>query len=317
MTEHQASTEAYRGICGADDMTAYTPSAYDKDMVAIRNDYRWTAACQRAFLDELACTGSVMRSAGHVGKSAKGAYGLRFRRDGAAFALGWDAAILVARAMFADMLMDRAIHGFEETSVRDDSNTTRRGKFDNRLSKGMLDRLDKMAEAQALAGSRAAQVQLVVQDFENFLDLISKGGMGAEAALFFTARSDAPLYASADEEKAAIARELAQISAAEARDAKAAAAAVDAQQTPDDAAQQMSVWYCDISECWMTDFPLADVDDAIEVTETGHFGDPDYERTLTAHEEAAHLAALDTINAPLRAAALKAHAAWFGMKVAA
>ena len=316
MIEHQAATEAHRGICGADDTTYYTPPAHDTDMVAIRNEYRWTAACQRAFLEELACTGSVMRSANHVGKSAKAAYGLRFRRDGAAFALGWDAAILVARAMFADMLMDRAIHGFEETSVREDSNTTRRGKYDNRLSKGMLDRLDKMAEAQALAGSRAAQVQLVVQDFENFLNLISKGGMGTEAALFFAARTDAQICGSADE-KAAIARELAQISAAEARDAETAATAAEAEQTPEEAAQQMSVWYNDTDDCWMTDFPLADLDDACEVTETGHFGDHNYERTLTPDEETAHLGALDTINAPLRAAALKAHSAWFGMKVAA
>ncbi len=58
---------------------------------------------------------------------------------------------------------------------------------------GLLGRLDRMAEAQAIKGSRNAQVMLVVQDFESFLDLIERGGKGSEAALFFAARDPDPV----------------------------------------------------------------------------------------------------------------------------
>jgi hypothetical protein len=79
------------------DTTSDTTAA--ADIITARNDYRWTPACQRAFLEELACSGSVRAACAHVAKSPRAAYGLRFRRDGAALALGWDAAILIARAV--------------------------------------------------------------------------------------------------------------------------------------------------------------------------------------------------------------------------
>ncbi len=102
-----------------------------------------------------------MRAAKEVNKSPRSAYDLRFRRDGAAFRLGWDAAILVSRDVVQDMLMDRAVNGYEEVTSKLDDGTTMRGKFDNRLGMGLLGRLDRMAEAQAIKGSRNAQVMLV------------------------------------------------------------------------------------------------------------------------------------------------------------
>jgi hypothetical protein len=310
MNEEWLQSKENHGICGADKDVERDP-----DMVAIRNDYRWTPACQRAFLEELACTGSVQSATKHVGKSPRSAYALRYRRDGAAFRLAWDAAILIARATLADMLMDRAIHGYEEMTVKQEDGSVLRGKYDNRLGQGLLSRLDRMAEAQAAAHSVAAQVQLVVQDFERFLDLVERGGNGAAAALFFAARDDAPMTAlAAPEMERAIQSELAQISAAEA----ASAAEPDLlDMEPEDAAARLSVWYDHEDAQWKTNFPPCTADDAALVEESGIFGDAEYERSLTPDEEEAQRSVLEAETAPLRSAALKAHAAWFGMKDAA
>lgn len=143
-------------------------------------------------MEALAFGGSVLRAAKTVCKSPRSAYNLRFRRDGAAFALGWDAAILVSRYALQDMLMDRAVNGYEEISTKLDDGTTLRGRFDNRLSKSLLDRLDRLGDAQAVRGSRNTQIQWIVQDFESFLDLIENGDTGAQAALFCAAQDDGP-----------------------------------------------------------------------------------------------------------------------------
>jgi hypothetical protein len=308
MNEDWLQSKENYGICGAEKDAEHAP-----DMVAIRNDYRWTTACQRAFLEEMACTGSVISATKHVGKSARSAYQLRHRREGTAFRLGWDAAILISRATLGDMLMDRAIHGYEEMTVKQDDGSTLRGKYDNRLGKGLLERLDRIAEKQAVAGSAAAQVQLVVQDFESFLDLVERGGKGSEAAMFFAAREDSPLPVI----DTAIQCELARISAAEAVQAQSAAPVDLIDMEPEVAAAQLSVWYDGEEEQWKTNFPPCDARDADLVEECGLFGDADYERTLTDDEEAAQCTALEAQTAPLRAEALKARAAWFGWKEAA
>ena len=305
MNEEWLRSKENFGVSGADKDVERDP-----DMVAIRNDYRWTPACQRAFLEELVCTGSVLSATKHVNKSARSAYAIRHRRGGAAFRLGWDAAILISRATLADMLMDRAIHGYEEMTMKQDDGAVFRGKYDNRLGQGLLSRLDRMAEAQAAANSVAAQVQLIVQDFESFLDLIERGGQGAEAALFCAARDDSAL----PEMNRAIQSELAQISAAQ----TAEESVVDLiTMDPEEAAAQLSVWYDGEEEQWKTNFPPCDADDADLVEESGIFGDRDYERSLTPDEEEAQRITLEAATAPLRSAALKAYAAWFGYKKAA
>ena len=305
MNEEWLRSKENFGVSGADKDVERDP-----DMVAIRNDYRWTPACQRAFLEELVCTGSVLSATKYVNKSARSAYAIRYRRGGAAFRLGWDAAILISRATLADMLMDRAIHGYEEMTMKQDDGAVFRGKYDNRLGQGLLSRLDRMAEAQAAANSVAAQVQLIVQDFESFLDLVERGGQGAEAALFCAARDDSAL----PEMNRAIQSELAQISAAQ----TAEECVVDLiTMDPEEAAAQLSVWYDGEEEQWKTNFPPCDADDADLVEESGIFGDRDYERSLTPDEEEAQRITLEAATAPLRSAALKAYAAWFGYKKAA
>lgn len=288
---------------------AHAEGGGDPALTAIRNDYRWTPACQRAFLEELACSGSVTRAVAHVGKSARSAYDLRLRREGAAFRLGWDAAILVARAALADVLMDRAINGYQETLHRQEDGTLVRCKQDNRLSMNLLSRLDRMAEAQAMHDSPQAQVQLVSQDFEAFLDLVGKGGRGAEAALFLSARNPADVPEDEDE----IDYELERISA----DFEDEEVPDVADLPPEAAAKRLSVWFDEDDDVWKTDFPPRDAADAAQVSESGLFGDPGYERTLTQEEEATYTAVRAAKIEHLRAAALVAREGVLGWNAGA
>lgn len=312
MNREWLRSREHGGVCGAGEDPDFEP-----DLAEIRNDFRWTPACQRAFLEELACTGSITRATRQVSKSARSAYALRFRRDGAAFRLGWDAAILIARAALGDMLLDRAVNGYEEISSRQDDGTVLRGKFDNRLGQGLLNRLDRLAEGQATRGSMQAQVQLVLQDFECFLDLIANGGTGAESALFLAARDPGADPDADAADAAAIQCELDRISAAEDAEDDGTEEPDLLDLPPDEAAMQLSVWFDDYDECWKTDFPPLDEAAAAEVKEIGQFGDPDYARTLTPAETAAQAAADAARREPLRAAALTARAAWFDWQEAA
>ena len=283
---------------------------------AVRADYRWSAACQRLFLEELACTGSVTRACAHIGKSPRSAYMLRFRRDGAALALGWDAAILVARVVVADLLMERALDGYQEVTVKQDDGSRMRQKVDNRLGLNLLMRLDKMAEGQAMRNSAQAHVQIISQDFNAYLDLIERGGTGAQAALFCIARSIDDDHIAMDEEYV-IGCELDRISAAEERAAKVPDML---DEEPELAAQRLSVWYDDHELRWKTNFPAPEVGgdgEKHDLDETVCFGDPDYERALTPDEKSAHLAALSQIRKPWHDAAAVARDAWFGVKAAA
>lgn len=251
------------------------------ELIEIRNDYRWTPQCQRAFLEALAYSGSVMRAAAEVCKSARSAYNLRFRRDGAAFRMGWDAAILVSRYALHDMLMDRAINGQEESSSKQDDGSTLRGRFDNRLGMNLLGRLDRIAEAQAMNSGRESQIQLIVQDFEGFLDLIERGGKGSEAALFFEARDPSPAEQISPQLKSHFDCELDELP----DDHPALHSMMDDE--PEVAAKQMGVWFdTDMNE-WHTDFPKPDGDDLDYITEYGQFGNDDYARTLSPDEERA------------------------------
>ncbi|MET0360570.1 MAG: hypothetical protein ABW048_02345, partial [Sphingobium sp.] len=132
----------------------------------------WSPALQRRFLEILAATGVVRLAADSCRITARSAYNLRNRRDGAAFRLGWDAAILIARARLADDLLERAIMGCTEIIRRDEENfEVTRHRHDNRLAMSMLARLDRMADSPA-QGTDAALARVVSQDFVAYLDMI-------------------------------------------------------------------------------------------------------------------------------------------------
>ena len=171
--------------------------------------YHWSLPRQRAFLEYFAQSGSVSRAAAHVGVSPRAAYDLRHRRDGLLFAVGWGAAVLLARLRLADLLLERAIDGVEEVAVRtgtaeDGSAEIRRRKYDGRLGMALLTRLDRMAGEAAEADlHEAALHRAVAQDFESFLDRLAPphahdGDVPGDAAPAADARSDTPCDAPSD-----------------------------------------------------------------------------------------------------------------------
>lgn len=146
----------------------------------------WSPARQREFLEQLAVSSLVRTACTAVGISREAAYRLRQRREGAAFALGWDAALLLARWALADTLMERAVDGQTDVVERDpDSHRRTRHRHDNRLAMSVLGRLDRFAEGDAAS---AGDARLIAGDWEAFLDLIGGGSEGAGAALFLAAR---------------------------------------------------------------------------------------------------------------------------------
>ena len=140
----------------------------------------WTPARQRRFLETLAATGVIRIACEAVRITPRSAYNLRIRRDGAAFRLGWDAAILIARARLADDLMARAITGQTETIRKDEENfEITRHRHDNRLAMSMLARLDRMADSPA-EGTDAALARIVAQDFAAYCDMLCPADLMAQ-----------------------------------------------------------------------------------------------------------------------------------------
>ena len=142
-----------------------------------RKTYHWNAECQRMFLEALACTGSVAKAAKEAGKSPRAAYALRTRKEGALFRLMWDAAILLARDVLGDALLDRAIYGNEEIAYHEGDGQMARVRYDNHLGTRMLTRLDHMAHRQPGNSHYQAHVHAIAGDFETYLDLIECGDM--------------------------------------------------------------------------------------------------------------------------------------------
>ena len=129
----------------------------------------WTPQVQRAFLEALAVEGSVRRACQTAGKSWRTAYALRMQGRGAAFALGWDGAVLIARARLADELMERAIEGQEESMTRSGDTITRH-KHDNRLAMSLNSRTWRVLEMYrrgrlraGLSGLNVTAVQAAVR----------------------------------------------------------------------------------------------------------------------------------------------------------
>lgn len=158
------------------------------DTQAPRHD-GWTPARQRLFLESLASDGLVRRAARAAGMSHEAAYQLRRRAEGAAFALGWDAALLLARTSLADTLHERAIEGQEEIVTYDpDTHTRTRHRHDNRLAMSLLGRLDRFADRR---NETTGDLRLIAGDWDAFLELVDRGDAGSAAALFLAARRPA------------------------------------------------------------------------------------------------------------------------------
>lgn len=274
-------------------------------------DYHWTPANQRVFLEHLAVTGIASHAAQAVSMSKNSAYRLRFRRDGLAFSIGWEAALMVARGRLIDGLMERAMEGYAETATRsEDGREITRFKQDTRLAMAMVHRFDKRIDGpcEALPASALAFARIVAQDFEAFLDLIENGGGAAQMSLFLAARSDLASLLSGSH--------LAQISAdfEEEDDDEQEVAPEPAPEepdlTPEEEAAAMNIWFCDYSGTWRTNFPPPE--DFVGDYE-GEFGEHGYERELCDEEEEVRQARFEAGIAPLREAGEAARRAWFGL----
>lgn len=148
----------------------------------------WTPDRRRTFLESVSEGHTVEAACRIVGLSVASAYALRRRADGAAFALGWRAASLLARETLADALLARAIDGHVETVTRANGDVIERHRYDNRLAATMLTRLDRLAEAGADEPTHHA-ARLVAQEFDAFLDLVARDAGPARAGLFLAARA--------------------------------------------------------------------------------------------------------------------------------
>lgn len=270
-------------------------------------EYHWSPTNQRRFLEQLATTGNISETAKSVAMSAQAAHAFRNRAAGAVFKLGWDAAILLARKRLEGDLLERALAGQEEIYEREpDTGKVRRIRSDNRLSMGMLHRLDKMAAGKGDLPADTAMALIVSQDFESFLDLIERDGGRAEAMLFLKTRDGGLVpMVSVTREELLNNYQLAQNSAGLSEE--------EEEVEPEAAASKMSVWFCAEVGDFRTDFPPPDNFDGEEEEQ---FGDHGYQRSLTGEEERIQVAMQAADLRPFRDAAEEARQRWFGREAA-
>jgi hypothetical protein len=148
----------------------------------------WDPLKERRFLETLAETGVVADACRAAKMSRDAAYARRRSAAGRAFALAWDAALVIARGAVADDVLSRSRHGVIERVYRNGELVAERHRYDNRLTMAVLTRLDRLAEG---LGENAPVVRAVAQEFDQFLDLLPRGVAGAES--FLAARFPAPL----------------------------------------------------------------------------------------------------------------------------
>ena len=132
----------------------------------------WTPEKQREFLEALARCGSVKASAAYVGMSREGAYRLRRRQEGRAFDRAWDAALIHARDLYAETLLETGLHGWTETVWYHGEEVGERTRFSPGLLLAALARLDAKAEGIDMAGEAAREA---AADFDAMVEAIGEG----------------------------------------------------------------------------------------------------------------------------------------------
>lgn len=132
----------------------------------------WTPQKQREFLEALARCGSVKASAAYVGMSREGAYRLRRRQEGRAFDRAWDAALIHARDLYAETLLETGLHGWTETVWYHGEEVGERTRFSPGLLLAALARLDAKAEGIDMAGDAAREA---AADFDTMVEAIGEG----------------------------------------------------------------------------------------------------------------------------------------------
>jgi hypothetical protein len=147
----------------------------------------WTYARQAAFLMALSETGLVSAACQTAEMSVASAYALRREARGRGFALGWQAAHLLARDRLEDVLLEAAITGVATVTERVEGTSVRRSLNGN-LSMAVLNRLDK--HVAALDDPAMAVARSIGAAFEDFIALILDGGDARSIAAFLEAHPD-------------------------------------------------------------------------------------------------------------------------------
>lgn len=137
----------------------------------------WSPDKQVTFLEALARTGNVRAAATYAGLSRESAYKLRRRADGRAFARAWDAAIIHARDIFQDELMDKGLNGWSEAVWHQGEEVGTRERWSAPLFLAALSRLDKMADGLDVKGNPA---RVAAENFDALLEGIGQGSDCAE-----------------------------------------------------------------------------------------------------------------------------------------
>jgi hypothetical protein len=125
----------------------------------------WTPERQRLFCEILADCGLVKEAAEAVGMTRNSAYCLRRRPEGRAFALGWDAALVIARRGLIDLAIERAVEGNSETITKDGVVIAERKKQDVRHLLTAITKLTSIQRDEQLAKE-------ISVDFDEFLDCL-------------------------------------------------------------------------------------------------------------------------------------------------
>lgn len=157
----------------------------------------WTPERQRRFCEHLAECGRVDQAASLVGMTRETAYRLRRRAEGRAFAVAWDAALLLARQRLIDETFELAFIGSVEQVVRDGQVIAERRKRDPRM---LLATITRLGFPSAL-GNPAAQA--AAQEFDELLDCMESdaaGNAGASADFIETRAENSGDYRALQEQ---------------------------------------------------------------------------------------------------------------------
>jgi hypothetical protein len=162
-------------LCSITQMTDPTPPT-EPAFIASRQANGWTIERQRIFCEALAECGYVEKAAAVVGMTRQGAYAFKNSSAGRAFALAWDAALLLARQRMIDDAYELAFEGSVERIYRDGKLVQEKRKRDPRM---LLATIERLGSRTALG---TAPVQAVAQEFAMFLDAMEAEADGVRGA---------------------------------------------------------------------------------------------------------------------------------------
>jgi len=241
------------------------PSTYH---YATRHD-GWTGEKMATFCEALAETAIVADACeiAHMGMS--GAYAARRRIP--VFAAAWEAALSIARERLADTLLERAMTGTRELYFKDGEVVGERHSIDNRLGLQILRRLDRLSETsmRSCEGRSPVPAKTLGPGVRRGTDTIDWDG-AMEALRTGNDEGVAKALALMDE------REVEEVEGDPNLPLR----------TEEEEGLDLSerCWFCEVDECWLTDFPPPPGFTGYESRDYDDDDDRSYERACTAEE---------------------------------